>query len=63
MTDRLDTLVNSFGPQTGDNIAEDPPTPESEPIDMQPELPVGWRLLDPVRDGWKPTPIGVFYRS
>ena len=57
MSDRLDTLLAASDPRISSKPHEE--LASSSISTAEAELPRGWKLLDPVRDGWRPTPIGV----
>ncbi|KAI0697141.1 Las1-like-domain-containing protein [Cytidiella melzeri] len=64
MAVRLDALVAMSASQNQDKSAHNRVIDVvSTPDNKHHNLPVGWRLLDPARDGWRPTPIGVSYLS
>ncbi|KAI0085676.1 Las1-domain-containing protein [Irpex rosettiformis] len=56
MSERLDTLLAASESRS---TPEDQSTTITTITTTELELPKGWKLLDSVRDGWRPTPIGV----
>ena len=59
MVERLDTLVAPLRESESNALLTDGESGVLADSSVQAALPQGWRVVTPLRDGWKPAPIGV----